>query len=367
MRQTFAEARRYAPSILFIDEIDSIGNRELFTGSNSIYQTEVVNALLEQIQGMDPYEPVIVIGATNHVEKVDPALRRAGRLDQVIQLPRPSVAGLEQIFSFYLAPHRKMKHLERDVKPKVLAQLAFGLTGADVEFFVRGAARRARKAGSKITQADLVAEVTRRPRRPDAVIRLTPEDMRRVAVHETGHALSALSCTTGAPELTFVSIIPRMDGSLGFTASMPPEGAVMTRTAVLERLRTILAGRAAEEVVFGKDDISLNSGGGPSSDLAVATRTAVSVICTSGFGADGSLHWTSTPTAAQSRQVDALLRSAYRAAVAFLRRNRAALDRIADELVERQELDGAAVRALLNKPGASARTAKRPRAASIAR
>lgn len=94
MRQTFVEARRYAPSILFIDEIDSIGNREQFTGPNSIYQTEVVNALLEQIQGMDANEPVIVIGATNHVDKVDPALRRAGRLDQVLQVPRPNVAGL---------------------------------------------------------------------------------------------------------------------------------------------------------------------------------------------------------------------------------------------------------------------------------
>lgn len=359
MRQTFAEARRYAPAILFIDEIDSIGNRELFTGSNSIYQTEVVNALLEQVQGMDANEPVIVIGATNHVEKVDPALRRAGRLDQVIQLPRPNVAGLEQIFSFYLAPHRKTKSLERDVKPRVLAQLAFGLTGADVEFFVRGAARRARKAGRRISQADLVAEVTRRPRRPDAVVRLTDDDMRRVAVHETGHALSALLCTTGAPELTFVTIIPRMDGSLGFTASMPPEGAVMTRTEVRERLRTILAGRAAEEVVYGKANISLNSGGGTTSDLAVATRTATSVICTSGFGADGSLHWTTTPTAAQSRQVDTLLRSAYREAVALLRENRRALDRIAGALVERQELDGAAVRALLHDPQVKSRRTAR--------
>ncbi len=361
MRDTFAEARRYAPAILFIDEIDSIGNRELFSGSNGVYQTEVVNALLEQIQGMDAQEPVIVIGATNYLEKIDPALRRAGRLDQVIQLPRPNVAGLEQIFGHYLAPHRKARNLDRDIKVKALAQLAFGLTGADVEFFVRGAARRARKASRRIAQADLIAEVTRRPRRPDAVVRLTPDDMRRVAVHETGHALSALSSTTGAPELTFVSIIPRMDGSLGFTASVPPEGAVMTRIEVLERLRTILAGRAAEEVVYGKRDISLNSGGGPSSDLAVATRTATSVICTSGFGTDGSLHWTSTPTTAQSKQVDALLRSAYRAAVEFLRANRDALDRIAAALVERQELDGSAVRALLKaRRGATRRGPGKP-------
>ena len=351
MRMTFAEARRYAPAILFIDEIDSIGNRETFEGSNAIYQTEVVNGLLEQIQGMDAQAPLIVIGATNFLEKIDPALRRAGRLDQVINVPRPNVAGLEQIFAYYLAPQRKARNLDRDVKPKALAQLAFGLTGADVEFFVRGAARRARKEGRRIRHADLVAEVTRRSRRPDAVERLSPEDMRRVAVHETGHALSALCSTTGAPELTFVTIIPRMDGSLGFTASVPPDGAVLTRTQVLERLRTILAGRAAEEVVYGKDDISLSSGGATSSDLAVATRTATGVVCTAGFGTDGSLHWTTQPTAAQAKQVDALLRSAYRAAVALLRRHRAALDRIADALVESQELDGDAVRALWQESG----------------
>ena len=365
MRQTFAEARRYAPAILFIDEIDSIGNRERFSGSNSIYQTEVVNALLEQIQGMDPSEPVMVIGATNHVDNVDPALRRAGRLDQVLQVPRPNIAGLEQIFSYYLAPHRKAKQLERDVKIGVLAQLAFGLTGADVEFFVRGAARRARKERRRITQGDLLAEVTRRPRTPGAVSRLTDDDMRRVAVHEAGHALSSLISTQGAPELTFVSIVPRMDGSLGFTAAMPPEGAIMTRPAVLERLRTMLAGRAAEEVVYGKQDLSLSSGGSAASDLAVATRLATNVICMSGFGTDGSLHWTTTPTPVQARQVDALLRSCYRAALALLRERRPLLERLATVLVAHQELDGHAVRALAGKMDKAARrttaTRQKPR------
>jgi cell division protease FtsH len=242
---------------------------------------------------------------------------------------RPNVAGLEQIFAYYLAPHRKARNVERDAKVQPLAQ------------------------------ADLVAEVTRRPRRPDSVIRLTPEDMRRVAVHEAGHALAALMSSVGAPELAFVSIIPRMSGSLGFTASVPPEGAVMARTEVHERLRTILAGRAAEEVVYGKSNISLSSGGGQSSDLAVATLTATNVICTSGLGTDGSLHWTSRPTSAQLKQVDALLRRTYRAAVELLRANRIALDRISAALVEHQELDGAAVRALLAgprvRPGRSAR------------
>ena len=347
IRDTFSEARRYAPSILFIDEIDSIGSRELLSGSNAIYQTEVINGVLEQIQGIDPDEPVIVIGATNYADKVDPALRRAGRLDQVINIPRPNVAGLQQIFRYHLALHRKDKQLARDIDERSLAQLAFGLTGADVEFFVRGAARRARKERRKITQADLVAEVTRRPRHPDSVVRLSAEEMRRVAVHEAGHAVAALHDASSQTELTFVSIVPRTDGSLGFTASAPPEGAIMTRAQVLNRLRTVLAGRAAEALVYGPDNISLSAGGGTSSDLAVATRIATSAVCTAGLGGDGSLHWSATATPAQLRQVDRLLSDASRAAEKLLRKQRADLDRLVEALVEKQELDGETVRALL--------------------
>jgi AAA+ superfamily predicted ATPase len=349
IRTTFAEARRYAPAILFIDEIDSIGNRESFAGSNGIYQTEVVNGLLEQMQGMDENEPVIVIAATNFLEKVDPALRRAGRLDQVVNVPRPNIAGLEEILRFHLAAYRAQGQLQRDINVKALARLAFGLTGADLEFFVRGAARRARKLGAKISQADLIAEITRRPRRPDSVVQLSVDEMQRVAVHESGHALAALKSESGAREVNYVSIIPRMDGSLGFTASTPPQGAVLTRPEVLDRLRTILAGRAAEEVVYGKEHISLSSGGGDSSDLAVATRIATNVVCTSGFGGDRSLQWTPQPSAAQAAQIDALLASAYRAAVRVLKAERKALDRIAVALVDKQELDGPAVRRLLGR------------------
>jgi len=174
-------------------------------------------------------------------------------------------------------------------------------------------------------------------------------------VHESGHALAALSSATGAREVTYVSIVPRMDGSLGFTASTPPQGAVMTRPEVLDRLRTILAGRAAEEVVYGRELVSLSAGGGESSDLAVATRIATSVVCTSGFGGVRSLQWTPQPTAAQMLQVDGLLSGAYRAAVRLLKDERATLDRIAAALVDKQELDGAAVQRLLSPPATKGR------------
>lgn len=375
IRETFAEARRYAPAILFIDEIDSLGSREQLSGSNAIYQTDVINAVLEQLQGMDPEEPVMVIGATNYVDKVDPALRRPGRLDQVVVIPRPNVAALEHIFAHHLQAHRDAGQLAPDVDERAVAPLAFGLTGADVEFFVRGAARRARKEGRPITQGDLIAEVTRRPRHPGSVLRLLPKEMHRVAVHEAGHALSTLLEGDGGTPIAFLSIIPRTDGSLGFTATVPDEGAVMTRRQVLDRLRTILSGRAAEELVFGADEVGLGAGGGESSDLAVATRIATHLVCSTGLGGNGRLAWTSTPSRAQHAQVEALLGDAYRAAQRLLGEHRATLERIVAALLAAQELDGAAVRALLLDSGgvppagpkarrreaAAARPAKRPR------
>jgi AAA+ superfamily predicted ATPase len=352
IRDTFNEARRYAPAILFLDEIDSIGNRELLTGQNAGYYTEVINAVLEQMQGMDAEEPVIVIGATNHSSKVDPALRRAGRLDQTINIPRPNIAALEKIFSFHLKQYRSDSLVGQDIDELMLAQLAFGLTGADVEFFVRGAARRARKEGRKISQADLTAEVTRRPRQRNGLFRLSANDMQRVAVHEAGHALSAfLGDRENAPP-TYVSIIPRADGSLGFTATVPNDSTLLTRGQINSRLRTMLAGRAAEELVFGSNHVSSGAGGSESSDLAVATRLATYVVCTSGLGPKSSLHWTTTPSAKQLPEVDQLLAEAYREVLKVLRTNRAALERISAQLVAEQELTGQRIKDLINaQPG----------------
>lgn len=349
MRADFAEARRYAPAILFLDEIDSIGSREqIGADRNVVYQTEVINALLEQIQGIQTVDPVIVIGATNYPENVDPALRRAGRLDQLVRLSLPSIASLEQIYAYYLASCRERNEVARGVNMRSLAELSFGLTGADVELFVRGAARRARHARRKIRQEDLVAEITHRPRRADSAPRLGPDELRRVAVHEAGHALARLISSTQGVDLSFVTVIPRMDGSLGFVAAIPSDSHVATRRTMLEELETVLAGRAAEEVVFGADDVGAGAGG-PSrgSDLAVATRLATLIVCQSGLGDDGALHWTEEPTAAQERQIDALLGKAYAGIGARLEAHRALLDEIVALLEKKQEIAGSDLRRLL--------------------
>jgi ATP-dependent Zn protease len=347
MRADFTEARRFAPAILFIDEIDSIGNRERLTGQTTQYQTEVINALLEQVQGFDTSAPVIVIGATNYMENVDPALRRAGRLDQVVQIPLPNIDGLEKIFDYYLKPHKTNNELAADVSSRQLAELAFGLTGADVEFFVRGADRRARRDSRQITQADLLAEVTRRPRRPDSAPRLSPDEMRRVAVHEAGHTTSRLLGLRKGTDISFVTIVPRTDGSLGFVASLPPEGSSATRREMMEELETILAGRAAEEIVYGAADIGLGAGGpSETSDLAVATATATMLVCQSGLGANKALHWTRSATSAQEEQIDQLLAQTYDNVLERLRSHHDLLDEVVRLLMEKQEIGGPELRAL---------------------
>jgi ATP-dependent Zn protease len=289
-----------------------------------------------------------VIGATNYAEKVDPALRRAGRLDQVIEIPLPNIEGLEQIFGYYLSQYQADGGaLGPDVDARALAQLAFGLTAADVEFFVRGAARRARRESRPVGQADLVAEVTRRPRRPESAPRLTPAEMHRVAVHEAGHTVARLISSTRGEDLAFTSIIPRLDGSLGFTASAPANTRVLTRRTMLEQLETVLAGRASEEVVFGADDIGAGAGGPASDcDLAVATRLATLIVCQSGLGDDGFLLWTTQPTADQDDKIDDVIGEAYRSIRTRLQACRPLLDRVTAALEEKQELSGSELRLL---------------------
>ena len=350
IRADFARARRYAPSILFLDEIDSMGNRELFTGQNAQYNTETVNALLEQIQGMDPSAPVIVLAATNFVDRVDPALRRAGRLDRVIRIPYPNVEALGAIYGHYLSFHGERVEPELDVS--AAAGMSLGLSGADVELFVRGAARRARKAQRPIRLEDLVAEITGSPRDPDSSLRLTEAELERVAVHEAGHALASFLSSSRGAEISYVSVIPRSDGTLGFLARTPSNRVLVTRSESLEQIELFLAGRAAEEVAFGPDGVTGGAGGSATrSDLAVASASALSLVAQQGFGPDGSLLWSREPSEAQSAQAERILREAYASVLHRLLEREDTLRRLARALVERQELSGDEVREVLEGEG----------------
>jgi hypothetical protein len=343
IRADFAQARRFAPSILFIDEIDSIGNRELMSGQNMQYQTEVVNAVLEQMQGLDPSAPVIVIGATNNPGRVDPALRRAGRLDRMIEIPHPSSDALAAIFRHYLKPLSARGGVAADVDPDVLGRMCLRRTGADVELFVRGARRRARKAGRPLNQGDLVAEITGKPRDPSAIPPMSPEEIERVALHEAGHAVARFLSSTNGTDIAFVSIVPRFDGTLGFVAFAPSEKQFVTRAEYVESIEITLAGRAAEEIRYGKDGIS----GGAHDDLRQATRTAHHMISQLGLGPGDSLAWSDAPSTEQLAEADRLLAAAYRAVIEKLRRNETLVVALADALEKRQEMTGAEVLAVL--------------------
>lgn len=347
IRTSFAEARRYAPAILFIDEIDSVGSRDQ-VDHNALYQTGVINALLAEIQGFEE-DPVIVIGATNHPDRVDPALRRAGRLDQVVEIPLPTVAGLAAILDHHLGRHRTKGEVADDVDPTAIAELCLGQTGADMEFTVRGAWRWARRGRrTTITQADLLAVVTHRPRHQDSAPLQDRAGLHRTAVHEAGHAVANLTGSTRGEDITYLTIVPRLDGSLGFVAWVPNETGVETRRSLIERIEIALAGRAAEEIEFGPADVGVGAGGpSPGCDLAAATRIATMLVSQAGLGSDGKLRWSEGTDVGQEAQVEAILQQAYQAVRARLEDHEELHQRVVAILERDQELSGQQLRRML--------------------
>ena len=350
IKASFAEARRHQPAILFIDEIDSIGNRERFSGSEATYQTPVVNTLLEQLDGFGPRDRVFVVAATNHVEMVDPALRRAGRLDQVVEVPYPTVQALAAIYTYHLRPYREADRLDDGIDVDELAGLSFGLTGADVEFFVRGAARRARRRRARMGQADLVAEILRKPRAGATGHRIDAGTRRRLAVHEAGHALARLLGPAQGRDLAYVAITPRSDGRVGYVAATVQDTVSATSADYLHEIRVLLAGRAAEEATFGRDGVStLAADGGEDSDLARATAAARFYLGATGLGSGPLVWWKGLPALAARalpERVARLLDEEYARLLATMRAHRELLDAIGRRLLERQELTGAELRRL---------------------
>ncbi len=352
IREFFAEARRYAPTIVFIDEFDSIGNRQHHQGRNDYYTTAVVNCVLEELQGFVDREGVIVIAATNEAAKIDPALKRAGRLDQTVSVRRPNVASLALIYEYHIGKLRDKDQVEDPINTEELAKLTFGQTGADVEFYVRGARRRARKDRRKVTQGDLVAEIMRRPLGATGLPRMTQDEVKRTAVHEAGHALIQLLGPTKGADISYVSIIPRPDGTLGFVASYS-ERVDVKKADVLEQVRVFLAGRAAEEVVYGKDNVGAGAGGSGNSDLAQATRLLVRMFLQHGYSEKSGLLWYDVDQrevnnmelpAAVQEEVRQTLERQYRDCVRSIRENRGALDRIVKLLLDKQEITGSELR-----------------------
>jgi cell division protease FtsH len=345
MQRTFREARACAPCILFLDEIDGMGDRAHFHERHRDYSTSYLNGLLEQLDGLHGREGVVVVAACNYPERLDAALTRSGRLDRVLRIPLPDEGALTGMLRQRLGEDLPGADLGRVVRGTI------GATGADVERWVRSARRRARHAGRPLAYDDLAAEVRVRNDVP-------PEIRRRAAIHEAGHAIVGWLDVPGS--ITRVSI------GLGMTAGGFTEhrsAPLFTRKSVERHLRRILAGRAAEEVAFG--DVSAGAGGSEASDLAKATMLATSALSVWGLasGSGGeplvwrgettaeTLHRTLATDPALAAEVASILGEAYQQAVATLRAHRSKLTTVARALLERDVLDTRELAELLEGPG----------------
>lgn len=273
MRSDFASAKEAAPSILFIDEIDSIGDREKFAHDNKDYSIQVVNAFLECLDGLDSREGVVVIGATNNIQRIDPAVLRAGRLDQHIEIPMPDALSRLAILHQHTDGQIPLLELE------VLREATSGLTGADLAKVARDARRLARRQQRKLLLSDLSAAL------PE-VFRIEGDFRRSIAIHEAGH-------TVVGNELGYGKFIgTRISRQIVLNGVNQQGGAAFFELPSMCRrdsdhfgtqIAVMLAGLAAEELVLGKT--ADGAGIGPHSDLATATRLATMMETRFGMGA----------------------------------------------------------------------------------
>ena len=350
LRSDFAEARRHKPAIIFIDEIDTIPARGS-TSRNDDWWTAITNCLLEELDGFDIREGVVVIAACNDPTRLDPALVRAGRLDRHIEIPLPDVPALIGIFRMHLG----VDLAGVDLRPAAVA--ARGRTGADVERFVREARRAARKGAREITLQDLLDAADSNE------ASLSPDARRRIAYHEAGHAVVTLSLGLAQP------VAISIEGAGGAAENEITSSQALTRGHCLDLLTLLLAGRAAEILAFGEP--SAGAGGADGSDLARATQLAVRLETSYGLGQLGPV----AVTAFTARDllimpdlrntVQRSLEAAEANALELLAANRSSLDALAQALftsgyLDRAEIDAVLTAAPLRQQQAPAATVATP-------
>jgi cell division protease FtsH len=362
VRDLFAEARKRAPSIVFIDEIDAIGQRRGGQVVSNDERDQTLNQMLSEMDGFDPATGVVVMAATNRPETLDPALLRPGRFDRQVVIPLPAQAERRAI----LQVHARGKQLGADVDLDVVARGTPGFSGADLANLVNEAAIFAVRAGRDVISAYDFSEARDRILlgRRDSSNALLPDEKRAVAVHESGHALVAAVSEHGDP-VAKVTILPAGQ-ALGVTEQLPIDERHLYTEGYLQDLLAIrMGGRVAEQVVFGQTST------GAANDLAGATDLATRMVREFGMSetlgpvgfASGSPMYLggeevrSRPYAeATQRVVDEevgrLLRQAEDRATRMLTEHRDALDRLTELLLERETVDGTDVDQVLGRvPG----------------
>ena len=359
VRDLFKQAKEKAPCIVFIDEIDAIGQKRSggqYGGNDEREQT--LNQLLTEMDGFEGNTGVIILAATNRPESLDPALTRPGRFDRRVPVELPDLLGREAI----LKVHAKKIKVAEDVDFNKIARMASGASGAELANIVNEAALRAVRDGRRFaTQADLeesIEVVIAGYQKKNAI--MTDYEKKIVSYHEIGHALVAARQTNSAP-VQKITIVPRTSGALGYTMQVE-EGNhyLMTQEEMENKIATLTGGRAAEETVFG----SITTGA--SNDIEQATKLARAMITRYGMskdfdmvametvqnqylGGDTSLACSAETQTKIDQQVVALVKQQHEKALKILTDNRAKLDELADFLYEKETITGEEFMDILNK------------------
>ena len=352
VRDLFRQAGEKAPCIVFIDEIDAIGKKRDAGGYGGNDEREqTLNQLLAEMDGFDSSKGVVLLAATNRPETLDPALLRPGRFDRRVPVELPDLQGRTAI----LKVHARDVRIDGDVDWDAIARATAGASGAELANIINEGALRAVRQGRKtVTQADLeesVETVIAGAQRKNAVI--SPEEKKIVAFHEVGHALVAALQSHSAP-VTKITIVPRTSGALGYTMQVDSgEHNLMSRAELRNKLATLTGGRAAEELVFGADNMTT----GASNDIEQATRLARAMITRYGMteefdmvaletvnnqylGGDTSLACAAGTAEEIDRQVVDTVKAAHRKALDLLKAHEEALHDLAGYLLEKETITG---------------------------
>ncbi len=362
VRDLFEQAKRQAPCIIFIDELDAIGReRGVHVGAVNDEREQTLNQLLVEMDGFEANVGVILLSATNRPEVLDRALLRPGRFDRQVVVDSPDLDGREAI----LKVHARNKPLADNVNLRTVAQATPGFSGADLANALNEAALTAARRGEhNISQQDLeeaVEKVVAGPERKSR--RLEEGEKQRVAYHEVGHALVA-AYSEHADPVHKISIVPRGQAALGYTLQLPTEQQfLVTQSELIDKIRGLLGGRAAEDVVYG--EIST----GAENDLERATQIARQMVCNFGMSdvvglthcgrrqnlylpgqnGDGVLDCSDQTAQQVDSEVKKQLDSAYADAKRILSEHRDQLETVARELLKRETLDAAAFQRLIHQ------------------
>jgi len=360
VRDLFVQAKEKAPCIIFIDELDALGKaRGIGTFGGHDEREQTLNQLLAEMDGFDPKVGVILMAATNRPEILDPALLRPGRFDRHILVDRPDKTGRMEILKVHL---RNIKAVE-DLDLEKLANMTPGMAGADLANLVNEAAllavRREKKAVGMPEFEEAVERVVAGLEKKNRLI--NPDERKTVAYHEMGHAIVALSLP-GTDPVQKISIIPRGIAALGYTMQVPTgDRFLMKKTELLNKVASLLGGRAAEEIIFG--DIST----GAHNDLARATDITKSMIKEYGMsdrlgqvyfahekrqqfldiGIRETGDYSNATAEAIDEEIKTIISTEYAKALGILRGKKDILQKGAELLLEKEKIEGAEIKALM--------------------